>query len=458
MRFCKCSWLRIMLLLMVLLFGRTGFSAEPFGDQQRVVFLGDSITHYGTWWPYVWSYYVTRCPERRLTFLNAGISGDRAVGALDRIQSDVLERDPDRVCVLFGMNDLGRSSYCENPSALDLQKQQASLDIYSETMDQLFGKLKAAGLPVTVMTPSPYDQGMVSPPAAPTLPGCNDGLGRAAGLVEKLAQSHACDLVDFYQPMTDLLEEIQAKNPAGTLVGPDRIHPRSKGSWVMAWLFLKAQDVSGLVSTLNVDCRRGIVTDVSNCVAEVTDCSSGDVTVRVQPKVLPLPAAGSYAQADELISLSADLNREIIQIQNLEPGNYALTLNDQDAGRYTAEALSGGINISVLENNPNQQKALHLFEMLYEYIKLQRSFQDITFLNIKVLKPRGLNPDDIEKGLDYFRNQYDVVTLGDRIRVASYLEWRGKEDQLDTRLNALLDEIYARSSPDPVLIRISRVK
>lgn len=447
---------RIILLLISI--ALTCGAIAPFQANQRVVFLGDSITHYCRWWPYIWSYYITRFPERNVMCINAGISGDTAAGALGRLQKDVLNRKPDRVCVMFGMNDIGRSSYKEKPLPEDLHARKVSLEVYRKSMNELLARLKSANLPVTVITPSPYDQGMVSPSASAVLPGCNDGLARAASIVKELASDYQCSVVDFYRPMTDLLEKIQAKNPGATLIGPDRIHPRSLGSWVMAWLFLKAQGVPGTVSVVRADFSSGTVLETRNCSAQVQAASDKEIVVCYQPKVLPLPAAGSYQQANELIPLSEDLNREIICVQGLPAGSYHLLLNGQSAGDCTADQFSDGVNFSTFQNNPNQKKAMDVFNRLYDYVKLQRSFQDITFLNTRILKPRGIDPDNIAAGLDYFRNRYDVVTLGDRIRTASYLNWRGKEDQLEARLDKMLDKIYKQCSPDPVEIRIVRDK
>lgn len=70
-------------LLVPLLTGRC--VAEPFRDGDTVVFFGDSITHGGLYHKYIADFYRTRYPERKIRFVNSGIGGDSAAGAMKRI-------------------------------------------------------------------------------------------------------------------------------------------------------------------------------------------------------------------------------------------------------------------------------------------------------------------------------------------------------------------------------------
>lgn len=206
-------------------------TAKPFQPGERVVFLGDSITHYGTWWPSVWCAYVERSPRNPPLFFNAGYSGDRASRALGRLDRDVFSLKPDTVCVMFGMNDVPSSH-------------QGALENYRKSMDQLLRRITKEGLRCIVITPSPYDQTMVNPEARKLHPGRNDALAQASNIAAELAQKHRCELVDFHGPMTRMNVERQSKDPASSIIGLDRIHPGAEGAKVMAKLFLDAQGVS----------------------------------------------------------------------------------------------------------------------------------------------------------------------------------------------------------------------
>ena len=73
----------------------------------RVVFLGDSITHAGHYVEPIESMLWCTFPELELEFFNAGVSGDVAAQAAERLDAEVICHDPDLVFVLLGMNDAG---------------------------------------------------------------------------------------------------------------------------------------------------------------------------------------------------------------------------------------------------------------------------------------------------------------------------------------------------------------
>ena len=50
---------------------------SPFKKNDRVVFLGNSITEAGYYHSYIWLYYMTRFPNMPLKVIGAGVGGDR---------------------------------------------------------------------------------------------------------------------------------------------------------------------------------------------------------------------------------------------------------------------------------------------------------------------------------------------------------------------------------------------
>ena len=49
-----------------------------FEEGERVVFVGNSITHGGHYHSFIWLYYMTRFPDKPITIMNAGIGGESA--------------------------------------------------------------------------------------------------------------------------------------------------------------------------------------------------------------------------------------------------------------------------------------------------------------------------------------------------------------------------------------------
>jgi lysophospholipase L1-like esterase len=88
-------------------------------DGQTMVLIGDSITDCGRMGDaaplgngYV-AFFVdlamAKYPERRIRFVNKGISGDTALDLTERWEADVLSLRPDCLSVMIGINDLHRT-------------------------------------------------------------------------------------------------------------------------------------------------------------------------------------------------------------------------------------------------------------------------------------------------------------------------------------------------------------
>lgn len=282
--------IRIAVLLVVGLAAASSAFADAFKDGETVCFLGDSITAGGRYQTLIANYYLTRFPDRTIRFVNAGRSGDSAGGSLGRLKEDVLDKKPTSVVVMFGMNDVNRGAYVANPDEKKRAAQQKALDGYKLNMEKVVVRIRAeAGEPkLLLVTPSPFDQTVVLKKEN-NQPGCNDGLGRCAASVRDLAAKNNATVVDFHGPMSALNREQQKTNPTWTIVGGDRVHPGAPGQLMMAWLFLKTQNVSPVVSKVAVDAAAGRATETVN--AEVTEVArkDGGVTFTVLEKALPFP-------------------------------------------------------------------------------------------------------------------------------------------------------------------------
>jgi len=79
-------------------------------------------------------------PDTTLNIINAGISGDRAPLGAERLQRDVLDHNPDLTVVCYGLNDNGWG--------------KENLHLYTDALEDIFTRLKAAGGEVIFMTPN----------------------------------------------------------------------------------------------------------------------------------------------------------------------------------------------------------------------------------------------------------------------------------------------------------------
>lgn len=96
----------------------------------RILFQGDSITdagrdrqdprRLGNGYPhYAAQLLATRFPDSDLEFLNLGISGNRSVDLVERWQEDCIDRKPDVVSIMIGINDTWRAFDQNDPTTAE---------------------------------------------------------------------------------------------------------------------------------------------------------------------------------------------------------------------------------------------------------------------------------------------------------------------------------------------------
>lgn len=175
----------------------------------KIVFLGDSVTQ-GCFdiiknekdeWELIiepqYSYVALldtmlrdRFPDKEITVINAGISGDSTDDAINRTERDVLSHAPALTVVCLGLNDSGRRDAAR----------------FGGNMAAIFEKLQAAGSAVISMTPN-----MLNTYVAEGTPdylvemaeNCADiqNHGEMDALIEagkEAAQAHGIDVCDVY--------------------------------------------------------------------------------------------------------------------------------------------------------------------------------------------------------------------------------------------------------------------
>ena len=139
--------MRILLLLSLVYINCDYLQAQTtiprFEEGERVVFVGNSITHGGHYHSFIWLYYMTRFPDKPITIMNAGIGGESAWDMKDRLDYDVFNRKPTYVTLTFGMNDTGYDIYMKDDAKeLSEQRIAKSLESYREIEERLLAKNK----------------------------------------------------------------------------------------------------------------------------------------------------------------------------------------------------------------------------------------------------------------------------------------------------------------------------
>jgi lysophospholipase L1-like esterase len=123
-----------------------------------IAFLGDSVTQgcfelyhvasgidvrfdkSSTYHSYVARILDILYPTVPINIINAGVSGGKAEHGLERLERDVLSHRPDLTVVCFGLNDNKRG--------------KEGLELYKESMEQIFIQLEEAQSEIIFMTPN----------------------------------------------------------------------------------------------------------------------------------------------------------------------------------------------------------------------------------------------------------------------------------------------------------------
>lgn len=308
---------------------------EPFAEKERVVFLGDSITHGGGYVGWLQLFQTLRNPGSGTVIMSAGLSGDTAGGCFKRFERDVAGKRPDRVFVMFGMNDVGHHHYTDAAAkSKDVKKKRDEAQKrYAENMRKVDKLIAKTGAAAVYMTPTPYDEYATSI-KKPANRDCNEyGLAGIAGIVRKLAASGKRGGIELFDPFTEMVK----KHPGRFMA--DRVHPGAEGHLVMAAMIFGQTGVSPFVG---------------RC-----ETKASALPFRYEPKSFPLPVTDLYGKVEEVYPITEKLNREIFAVKGLGEGTWELLADGKVLGEFSAKQLSDGVNLALLPT-PNQLEARRL--------------------------------------------------------------------------------------------------
>ena len=339
-----------------------GAAAEPFRDGDRVCFFGDSITHGGGWHRAIALYYLTRFPDRAVTFINSGSGGDNASNARKvRLGPDVVARRPTVVSVMFGMNDFGFRDYGANATPKMVAAQAKSLADYERNMADLVSDLRerVPGVRLYLMTPTPFDDAALYGKPVNEHLGANGGLVQAADAVARLAERTGATLVDESAAINGFYRKVRETDDAATFAS-DRIHPNVSTHVMMAVRFLEAQNAPRVVS--DVKLQDGRVVGARN--ASVSDIAWGadKVSFTLLEKALPWPLDREVSVAKELVRAAvASFDQEVLAVYGLADGTWALTIDGQEVVSATARQWTVGVDLGANEKTPQYRQALDVY-------------------------------------------------------------------------------------------------
>ncbi|MBQ9366632.1 MAG: SGNH/GDSL hydrolase family protein [Victivallales bacterium] len=453
-----------LLLLFALLCGVMLLAETPvcFAPGERVVFFGDSITHGGGYIFHIQMFEDLRYPGSGMVMLNAGISGDTAAGGCKRWGYEVLPMNPDRVFVMFGMNDVGISFYkTAEPTEEEQKKRQNNLTNYANNQKRLAEMILKEGKKLVLMTPTAYDQyGEVK--ADNKVAANEPGLANCAEIVRQLAAEKNLGLVELHKPYTEQLKA----HPELHLCGQDRVHPQGAGHLLVAALILEAAGEDGMVAEVDIDVtskepaimnRIDIVSrNARTSDATVPESTAKGFSFKYAPNALPFPVTPDYKTVEMLYPITEKLNREIIRVKGLPQGSYVLKADGVEIATATAEELAKGVNIAILAT-PSQKKAREAAVVKQKLHNAARLVRSVPYMNTVILNRKG-NLDNMEecfqvldKWLEEKANTSNYTYF--QYQVKTYKELRPVMAEKQQEIEALRKQLAA-FRPEPFVIAV----
>ena len=368
-----------------------------FEEGERVVFVGNSITHGGHYHSFIWLYYMTRFPDKPITIMNAGIGGESAWDMKDRLDYDVFNRKPTYVTLTFGMNDTGYDIYMKDDAKeLSEQRIAKSLESYREIEERLLAKNK---IKKVLIGGSPYDE--TSQFNNFILHNKNNAILKIIDAQRTSAKKNGWGFVDFNQPMREISRKEQEADSTFTFCRIDRIHPDNDGQMVMAYLFLKAQGLAGdEVSSVSIDAYHSSVITHKNCKISKLKKNGADLTFDYLAYALPYPLDSisrsgwgnkrSQRDAMQLVPFMEEFNQERFQVTNLEKGMYRLTIDNQFIDNLSSEKLANGVNLADYPNTPQYQQAAKIMYLNEERFEVEKRFREYLWTEYSFLQKRRI--------------------------------------------------------------------
>jgi lysophospholipase L1-like esterase len=353
----KRGWQSIVIVIAFGMMSASGIHAEQaeqatfaLKSGDKVVFYGDSITAQRLYTRFVEDFIVSRYPQMRIHFYNAGVSGDTVTGGHagnveTRLRRDVMPWHPTLVTIMLGMNDGHYTTeFDKNFKAYESGYQQLVDDLKADVPE---GRL-------TLIRPSPYDEIAHSP----AISGYNSVMVGYGNFVSQLGTKKDMPVVDFNRALTDALTAGVRIDPqmAGSLL-PDRIHPSPFGHWIMAAALVREWKISPIVSSVVVDASRLEIEGQKNTTVSGLTGTAASLQWTQLDEALPLPLELNDSMTQYLLKVSdiGALDQQLLRVVGLSAATYLLEIDGQKIGSFSRRQLADGVNLALYQTPMEQQ-------------------------------------------------------------------------------------------------------
>jgi len=432
------------------LLGTHTFAFE-FKKNDKVVFIGNSITHGGTYHAVLRTFLATRY-QKDITILNKGISGETASNILNRLDKDVLSEKPTVAFIKVGMNDVQRWLYSERPTESQIEAQKNALDLYKKKTEELIKKLLYYKIEVILITPTIYEESPLL--KSKNEKGVNRALGVFADYIKAMGNQYKLEVVDFYSILNAIDQKVQAKDPTFTIVGPDRIHPGNTGHFVMGYQLIKAiQKQDTIVSELCINVAKKKSINAINCKSSNIEEKDGNLEFDLFENSLPMPLSDFDEKGQTLVPFSDDLNKEILQVEKLQKSKYKLFIDNEELGQFSSNELEKGIRLDKIFKTPQYKQAIKVNKISNEIKWYQGQIRDLRYVEyaqfkvdvsaLSIDERKALAQNKLSESKDSKLSYQDYVNK----MLNGYIDNIGNEKDINLKIDAATARMFETSKP-----------
>lgn len=338
----------------------------PVKNGDRVLFLGDSITEQYQYSTDLELYLTTRFPNWRLSFVNAGISGDRAVGGANRFASHVLAEQPTFITINFGMNDAGYGAF--NPG---LHKE------FLDNTTKMLAAAKEKNVRVALLSPNAVDRRIQE-----RFKLYVETQREFYAPLKDLAAQHGAVFVDQYAKTRAAVEKMETDKADKVIPYPDGFHTGPPGGLLMAHSILTGLEAPALVSEVTIKIGADTA-ETKNCIVSSLMTRKQRVSFTREDKALPLPVQKSWVSILPYVNDLNDLNQYTLMIRGLDDYEYDIRIDDQLVATRSAMQLALGTNLGNLTEGPIHAQGQEVLDAIDKKNELlHRRFRDVVMFNV----------------------------------------------------------------------------
>jgi lysophospholipase L1-like esterase len=198
-------------------------SAFPSQKKSKVIFFGDSITQAGVQ-PGGYILRIDSLSKKegmgdRFEFIGAGIGGNKVYDLYLRMETDVLEKNPDVVLIYVGVNDVWhKSSFGTGTDP----------DKFEKFYQAIIDKLKAKNIKVILCTPAAIGE-------KTDFSNPQDGdMNEYSNIIRRLAAKNNLPMVDLRKAFLEYNLKNNPDNKDRGILTTDRVHLNAKGNQLVA--------------------------------------------------------------------------------------------------------------------------------------------------------------------------------------------------------------------------------